>query len=277
MHKRNSPMIDSKIIIENLKKIRENSPLVHNITNYVVMNNTANALLSIGASPVMAHAKEEVEDMVSIASSLVINMGTLSSKWVESMLIAGDKANSMGKPIVFDPVGVGASAYRTETAINIIDKCSPSVIRGNASEIIALNSQAKTKTKGVDSTDSSDSALESAKSLALNTSSVVVISGETDYITDGKKVVAIENGSSMMPKVTGMGCTSTAIVGAFLGVSTNILEAASSAMAVIGISGEIASEISKGPGSLQMNFLDTIYNLEGSDIEKRLKIRNEGF
>ncbi|MCT4599863.1 MAG: hydroxyethylthiazole kinase [Marinifilaceae bacterium] len=270
-------MIDSKIIIENLKKIRENSPLVHNITNYVVMNNTANALLSIGASPVMAHAKEEVEDMVSIASSLVINMGTLSSKWVESMLIAGDKANSMGKPIVFDPVGVGASTYRTETAINIIDKCSPSVIRGNASEIIALNSQAKTKTKGVDSTDSSDSALESAKSLALNTSSVVVISGETDYITDGKKVVAIENGSSMMPKVTGMGCTSTAIVGAFLGVSTNILEAASSAMAVMGISGEIASEISKGPGSLQMNFLDTIYNLEGSDIEKRLKIRNEGF
>ena len=277
MHKRNSPMIDSKIIIENLKKIRENSPLVHNITNYVVMNNTANALLSIGASPVMAHAKEEVEDMVSIASSLVINMGTLSSKWVESMLIAGDKANSMGKPIVFDPVGVGASAYRTETAINIIDKCSPSVIRGNASEIIALNSQAKTKTKGVDSTDSSDSALESAKSLALNTSSVVVISGETDYITDGKKVVAIENGSSMMPKVTGMGCTSTAIVGAFLGVSTNVLEAASSAMAVMGISGEIASELSKGPGSLQMNFLDTIYNLEGSDIEKRLKIRNEGF
>ena len=181
-------MMNSKEIISGLEKVRSNAPLVHNITNYVVMNSTANALLSVGASPVMAHAVEEVEDMVGIASSLVINMGTLSEKWIEAMLKAGKKATDKGIPVVFDPVGVGATGYRTDTAQAIINSCRPSVIRGNASEIMAL-CNANIKTKGVDSTLSADSALDSAKLLAGETGAVVVISGETDYITDGETVV----------------------------------------------------------------------------------------
>lgn len=267
-------MISEKEIALGLEKIRANSPLVHNITNYVVMNNTANALLSIGASPVMAHAQEEVEDMLNFASSLVINMGTLSEKWIESMLKAGKKANEKNIPIVFDPVGVGATLYRTNTAKQIIEICNPSVIRGNASEIMAL-SYASVKTKGVDSTMSSDSALDSAKLLAKSNNCVVVISGEKDFITDGIQTITIENGSPLMEKVTGMGCTATAIIGAFAGVEENMLSAATMGMAIMGICGEMAAKSSKGPGSMQMNFIDTIFNLCSEDIKSHLKIGHE--
>lgn len=257
-----------------LEKVRAQSPLVHNITNYVVMNNTANALISIGASPVMAHATNEVEDMVGIASSLVINMGTLSEHWVEAMLLAGKKATEKGIPVIFDPVGVGATPYRNEVAKQIIEQCKPSIIRGNASEIMAL-SNANLKTKGVDSTASSNSALDAAKSLAKLTNSIVVVSGETDYITDGKRVTSLTNGAEIMTKVTGMGCTATAIVGAFAGVEKDLFLAAVSAMAVMSIAGELASEQSKGPGSMQLNFIDELYRLSSSDIEQRLIMTNE--
>lgn len=174
-------MIKTNQVTEALLKVRTKAPLVHNITNYVVMNNTANALLSIGASPVMAHAINEVEDMVGIASSLVINMGTLSDSWVKAMILAGKKAKEKGIPVIFDPVGVGATPYRIEVAQQILKDCNPSVIRGNASEIMALyNSNAKTK--GVDSTVSSNVALDSAKLLAKSMNVIVVISGQTDYI-----------------------------------------------------------------------------------------------
>ena len=264
-------MITSKEIIQNLEQLRSASPLVHNITNYVVMNNTANALLSIGASPVMAHAIEEVEDMVNITSSLVINMGTLSEKWIEAMVKAGKKANTNHVPVIFDPVGVGATPYRTETAKVVLRECKPSVIRGNASEIMALTN-ANTRTKGVDSTLSSDSALDAAKILAKEYKTIVVISGQTDYITDGETVVSISNGSEMMARVTGMGCTATAIIGAFAGIEKNMLRATTSAMAMMGIAGEIAVSKSSGPGSLQMNFLDELYNLTPVIIESKLKL-----
>ena len=263
-------MINSNYIADTLESLRSQSPLVHNITNYVVMNSTANALLSIGASPVMAHAVDEVADMVNIASSLVINMCTLSEKWVESMIIAGLIASKNNTPIVFDPVGVGATKYRTQVAQQIISKCKPTVIRGNASEIMAL-CNANIKTKGVDSTASSDSAVDSAKLLAKQTKAIVVISGAIDYITDGDEVISINNGSPLMPKVTGMGCTCTAIIGAFVAVNNNTLENAAAAMAVMGIAGEMATEISKGPGSLQMNILDTLYNISSEDILKRFR------
>lgn len=258
-------MIKVDQIIKIVKKVRENSPLVHNITNYVVMNTTANALLAIGASPVMAHAVNEVEDMVGIASSLVINMGTLSEKWVDAMLLAGKKATDKGIPIVFDPVGVGATPYRTKVAMQIIETCKPTIIRGNASEIMSLTNLNVT-TKGVDSTESSNVALDSAKLLAKSKNAVVVISGETDFITDGDEVIRIFNGNPMMAKVTGMGCTATAIVGAVAGVEENRLIAAAGAMAIMGITGEIAAGKSAGPGSLQVNFLDTLYSLSENDI-----------
>lgn len=269
-------MIQAEKIYQDLEKIRKKSPLVHNITNYVVMNNTANALLSIGASPVMAHAEDEVSDMVDIASSLVINMGTLSEHWVDAMMQAGVRAKSKQKPIVFDPVGVGATAYRKQTAKQIIDLCNPQVIRGNASEIMSLVDE-KTKTKGVDSTESTFTAMDAAKSLAIKYKAIVVISGEVDLITDGKELVSIYNGSTLMPKVTGMGCTSTALLGAFLAVNSNVLEAAAHTMAVMGITGQLATKKSNGPGSFQVNFIDQLYNLSKNDIKTNLKAEHEKF
>jgi len=262
-------MLSAETINEDLKAIRLKSPLVHNITNYVVMNNTANALLAAGASPVMAHALEEVKDMMTIASSLVINMGTLSTLWVEAMISAGREAIRLDKPVVFDPVGAGATPYRTSVANSLIKECRPSIIRGNASEILALAGHTET-TKGVDSTASSTGAVQAAWKLAHEADCIVSLSGETDYITDGKSIIAIKNGSPLMPKVTGMGCTASALTGAFVAVNRNYLCAAAHAMAVMGIAGEIAASRSAGPGSLQLNFIDVLYNISFIDLEQRL-------
>lgn len=256
-------------VIQNLEAIRTQSPLVHNITNYVVMNNTANALLSIGASPVMAHALHEIKDMVNLASALVINIGTLSEEWVESMIIAGERANKRGIPVVFDPVGAGATSYRTKTALRIIETCKPAIIRGNASEIMALVDK-DIVTKGVDSSATSNAALQSAKALAQKNSCVVVISGEEDYITDGVRVESVIFGTPLMAKVTGMGCTATAVIGAFTAVASNVFEAAVQAMLIMGIVGELATEKSDGPGSMQVHFLDCLYNLSGDEIERAM-------
>ena len=253
-------IIEKNTLNEILKELSETSPLIHNITNYVVMNNTANALLAIGASPVMAHAIEEVEDMISISSALVINMGTLSPKWVDAMKIAMIKANTLNKPIVFDPVGVGASNYRTQIALEIIESYHPSVIRGNASEIRALAELSST-TKGVDSTVSSDSALNAAQELSKNKNNTVIISGPTDYIVTADLIDKVTSGSPMMSKVTGMGCTATSIIGAFIAVESNYHTASCQAMQVMGNAGKIAEERSKGPGSFQMNFIDALYQI----------------
>lgn len=263
-------MINVQNLINDLNLVREKSPLIHNITNYVVMNNTANGLLSIGASPVMAHSVEEVAEMASIASALVINIGTLEPEWVKAMLLAGKTALSKNTPIVFDPVGAGATSYRTQVCKQIIEECKPSIIRGNASEIMALY-DANVQTKGVDSTSSSDSALDSAKALAKQTGAVVVVSGQTDYITDGDTVRTVENGNPMMARVTGMGCTATAVVAAFAAINPNMMDAAVHGMSVMGIAGEIAARKSLGNGSLQVNFLDELYNLNGDTIKNNIK------
>lgn len=259
-------------VIRDLRKLRENAPLVHNITNYVVMNSTANALLSIGASPVMAHAIEEVEEMASIASAVVLNIGTLSEKWIEAMFKAGKKAKEKGIPVLLDPVGAGATTLRTETAKKIIDDVQPDIVRGNASEILALL-KADAKTKGVDSNASSDDAVEIAKELANTKKCVVSISGKTDYVTDGKQVVAILNGDVMMSRITGMGCTATALTGAFAGVKKNFMEAATNAMIIMGIAGEMA-RINDGdaPGTFQVKFLDALYQIDEEDIENKSRI-----
>lgn len=257
-----------KTVIDNLDKVRTASPLVHNITNYVVMNNTANALLAVGASPVMAHAAEEMEDFVKIGSALVVNIGTLSSPWIQSMKEAISYASDNNKPVVFDPVGAGATSFRTETVNELIKTAIPSVIRGNASEIMSMRNAA-VKTKGVDSSADSNEAVDAAKDLANELGCVVCVSGETDYITDGKVVLTVKNGSKLMAKVTGMGCTATALTGAFASVDDNPLTAAFSAMAVMGIAGEIAAEKAEGPGTMQLHFLDALYNISGDDINKR--------
>ena len=259
--------ISSDVLSAAIAAVRTQSPLVHNITNYVVMNNSANALLAIGASPVMAHWVSEMEEMTAIAGALVLNIGTLDDKWIDGMLIAGKAAMRRGTPIVLDPVGVGATSQRTEAAMKIIEQCRPTIIRGNASEIMALV-DASVKSKGVDSSASSDNALESAKRLAVDTGAVVVISGATDYITNGTDVYTVEGGNPIMTTVTGMGCTSTAIVGAFAAVVEDPMVAATAAMAVMSLAGERAAEYSRGNGSMQVNFLDELYNLRFLDFAR---------
>ncbi len=253
------------------QKVNETSPLVHNITNYVVMNTTANALLAIGASPVMAHAEDEVEDMVQIASSLVINIGTLSNKWVNAMKLALIKANQMHKPIVLDPVGAGATPFRNKVLTELLAKGNFSVIRGNASEIMAL-AFAQHKTRGVDSMESSSNAESAAKFLNKKYGSIICISGAIDYIINNDKLVKISNGHPLMSKVTGMGCTATALIGAFIGTGEDIFDSTVAATAVMAIAGELAFSISHGPGSLQMNFLDKLYNLTEEEFFKTIKI-----
>jgi hydroxyethylthiazole kinase len=262
-------MINTTSLERDLNLVRTQSPLIHNITNYVVMNNTANGLLAIGASPVMAHAADEVEDMTAIASALVINIGTLDATWVEAMLLAGKAALKRQIPLVFDPVGAGATPYRTQVCQRIIEQCPPTIIRGNASEIMALG-QAQIKTKGVDSTASSDSAVDSAIALARQTGAIVVISGQTDYITDGTQLMTVKNGHPLMSRVTGMGCTATAMVATFTAVNPDPLEAATHGMAIMGIAGEIAATYSPGTGSLQVNFLDQLCAMDADLIRKHI-------
>lgn len=258
-------------IYESVKAIRKMAPVIHNITNYVVMNSTANALLAVGASPVMAHAQEEVEEMVAIAQALVINIGTISESWVASMFRAVHQARRKGIPVVLDPVGAGATAYRTRTARELIENGQPTIIRGNASEIMALADD-RSKTKGVDSAAASDAAIVTAREIAQKHKCVVCISGATDYIIDNEKITKIKNGHPLMTKVTGLGCTASALCGAFAAVEEIPFAATAVSMAVMGIAGEIAVEKSDGPGSLQANILDVLYLLTEDDINKRLKI-----
>lgn len=259
-------MFSKEILKKVVADVRSASPLVHNITNFVVMNNTANALLAIGASPVMAHSIDEVSDMASIASALVLNIGTLEKAWVDSMLVAGKTAMARNIPIVFDPVGAGATPYRLRACAEILSEVKPSIIRGNASEIMAL-AKAGTKTKGVDSTASSDEALSCVTALSKETGAVVVASGAVDVVSDGERVERIPYGHPLMGRVTGMGCTATAILGAFAAVEKDFLLAASYGMATMGIAGEIAGRKARGTGSMQVEFLDALTNLSDADID----------
>ncbi|MCX5848656.1 MAG: hydroxyethylthiazole kinase [Deltaproteobacteria bacterium] len=260
-------------IYKSIEAIRRESPVVHNITNYVVMNSTANALLAIGASPVMAHAEEEVEEMVNIASALVINIGTLSEHWINSMFRAARQARKKGIPVILDPVGAGATTYRTKTARELINNEPPAIIRGNASEIMALYDD-KARTKGVDSAASADAAIEIARRLSETHKCVVCISGATDYIIDKEKIMKIKNGHQLMSRVTGLGCTASALCGAFAAVEKAPFAAAVNAMAVMGIAGEMAAKTAAGPGSLQIHFLDYLYLMSEDDISRLLKVED---
>lgn len=260
-----------KSIWSDLQRLREAAPLVHNITNFVVMNNTANALLAIGASPVMAHAPEEVEEMVRIASALVINIGTLSYDWIEAMGLAMQAAATKGIPVIFDPVGAGATTYRTRTCRELLQRSAPTVIRGNASEIMALV-DATIRTRGVDSSAHGDAAEAAAILLARAYGCVVVVSGAIDLVTDGTAKNYVRNGHALMPKVTGLGCTATALIGAFAAINADPLAAATHAMAVMGICGEIAATTSAGPASLQMNLIDSFYTLDETQISRFLRV-----
>ena len=257
-------------IYKDVEAIRTRSPLVHNITNYVVMNITANALLAVGASPVMAHALPEVADMAGIAGALVVNIGTLSDEWIAAMFKAVETAAARKIPIIIDPVGAGATPYRTRTARLLMRAAPPAVIRGNASEILALGEDG-TITKGVDSTSAPDQALDAALALARDLACVVCVSGVVDYVVSDRNVWEIRNGHVLMPRVTGLGCTATALCGAFAAINPDYGTAAAHAMAVMGIAGEMAAETAAGPGSFQVDFVDALYRISEKDIERRLR------
>jgi hydroxyethylthiazole kinase len=209
--------------------------------------------------------------MVDIAAALVINIGTLSEPWVAAMAKAAAAAAAKGIPIVYDPVGVGATPYRTRVFRGLIEAARPTIIRGNASEIMAVADDLA-KTRGVDSAAAAEAALESARRLAVRFGCTVCVSGETDHVIDKKGAALIRNGHPLMPKVTGLGCTATALCGAFAAVNPDHFAATAAAMAVMGIAGEIAAEKAQGPGSMQVHFLDALYNMKAEDIERRLKI-----
>jgi hydroxyethylthiazole kinase len=255
-----------------LERLRTTKPLVHQITNYVVMNETANATLALGALPVMAHAPEEVEEMVALAGALVLNIGTLSSHWVDAMLAAGRVATERGIPVVLDPVGAGATSYRTETAKRLLDEVRITVVRGNAGEIATLVGVAA-EVRGVESIDAGGDAAELARRAGAALDAVVSVTGAVDHVSDGKESVAIENGHPLMASITGTGCMSSALTGCFLAVNAERpLAAAAEALAAFGVAGEHAAVGARGPGSFHVALYDALAALDPATLDEQARL-----
>ena len=258
-------------IVAGLAAVRSQSPLVHNITNYVVMNTTANALLALGASPVMAHAVEEVEEMAALAGALVLNIGTLSTPWIEAMFLAGRAARARPIPVVLDPVGAGATALRTRTARALMRDARPAVIRGNASEILALLAE-DAGARGVDSRHTVEQARATAMTLAREHGTVVAVTGPEDFVTDGRRAVRIRNGHPLMARITGSGCSASAIIGALAAVQPNPFVAAVAGLVIFGIAGEMAAVDMPQPGTYQVRLVDALAEIEESDLRRGARI-----
>jgi hydroxyethylthiazole kinase len=253
-----------------LSAVKKHKPLVHHITNYVTVNDCANVVLALGGSPVMADDKHEVEEMVAIASSLVLNIGTLRSESLVSMILAGKKANKAGIPVIFDPVGVGATQFRTKAARKILREVKISVLRGNMSEIKVLSGLA-VRTRGVDSIESFHGGQEVALSLARKYGCTVAATGEKDLISDGSKTVVIENGHEMLTKVTGTGCMATSLVGTYCGVTEDYFLSAVAGIVTMGIAGEKAYQGLKGTegaGTFKIRLFDSIANFTPDDLAR---------
>jgi hydroxyethylthiazole kinase len=251
--------------------LRERRPLVHNITNYVVMNETANAILALGALPVMAHAREEVEEMVGLAGALVLNIGTLSERWIDAMLVAGTAANERGVPVVLDPVGAGATSYRTRTAQRLLDELEVAVLRGNAGEVATLVG-VEAEVRGVESVGAGGDPAELADEAARTFGLVASVTGAVDHVSDGERSAAIANGHELMASITGTGCMSTAITGCFLAAQVDPFDAAVEALVAFGVAGEDAAAEAKGPGSFHVALYDALAGLDRATLSSRAKV-----
>ena len=258
-------------LAEDLRAVRERAPLVHNVTNFVVMQQTANALLAIGASPIMAHAEAELDELLAYADALVLNIGTLDAPWISAMGRALAAARGRAIPVVLDPVGAGASRLRTETALRLLGCGGVTILRANASEILALAGAAGA-TRGVDSTHSSDAAREAAHRIVVRYGCAVVVSGVVDYCVDRTREVRLNNGVAMMARITGMGCTASALCGAFSAVQSDALRAAVDAMGVMGVAGELAFAVARGPGTMAANFFDALHQIDFAELDPRLRV-----
>ncbi len=254
-----------------LERVRAQHPLVHHITNLVVMNDTANATLALGALPVMAHAREEVAEMVGAAGSLLLNPGTLAPEWVEAMLLAGRRANELDVPIVYDPVGVGATAYRNATAERLLGELTIAVIRGNSGEIGAL-AGAGGLVKGVESVEGVADPIAVASGLAKERGTVVAITGKRDILSDGHRTLGVDNGDAMLTTITGSGCMSTTAIAIFCAVERDYLTAAAAALACYGLAAEVAARGAAGPGSFRASLLDALYRLTPAEVASGARV-----
>jgi len=255
-----------------LRDLRAGKPLVHQITNYVVMNETANATLAIGALPVMAHAAEEVEEMASAAGALVLNIGTLSGPWIEAMLLAGKAANRAGAPVVLDPVGVGATTFRTETAKRILSEVDVAIVRGNAAEVAAL-AGLEAEIRGVEAIGASESGADVARTAGGTLGVVAAVTGPVDHVSDGKRTTAIANGDPLLATITGSGCISTALTGCFAAVRADSpLDAAAFALAALGVAAEDAARDAWGPGTFHARLYDTLHALTPEALDARANV-----
>lgn len=275
-----SRQIDADGLWADLQAVRERAPLVHSITNFVVMNFNANALLALGASPVMAHAQQEVADMAGIAQALVLNIGTLEPDWIRAMKTALQAARARAIPVVLDPVGAGATPYRNAALAELMAAGAPSIVRGNGSEIMSVAGVAA-KTRGVDSSASSGQAVDAAKALARDTGGVVCASGADDHVVDASgRWAVLSNGHPWMTRVTGVGCSASALVGAVAAVQPDAWRATVAAMACLGVVGELAVERTQaagaGVGRLQIELLDSLQLLQREAFTSRLKLQVRG-
>lgn len=251
---------------------RGRTPLVHHITNYVTVNDCANICICAHGSPVMTDEADDIPQMTRIASSLVLNIGTLNNRTVESMIVAGKVANDSGIPVVFDPVGVGATSYRTDVALRIIEECKPSIIKGNAGEIGVLSGVGG-DVKGVDSHGVGGDLSEAVKELSKKYGCVVAASGPVDHVSDGRMVYELKNGSDYQGLVSGTGCMLSSVIGCYAGACGASVESVVSAITVFNIAAEIASRDAGGPGSFKVSLFDSLYSLKPEDITEMAKIR----
>ena len=255
-----------------LRELRERKPLVHQVTNYVVMNETANATLALGALPVMAHAVEEVEEMVAIASALVLNIGTLSERWIEAMLLAGGGASARGIPVVLDPVGAGATTYRTDTARRILEDVHVTVLRGNAGEVATLVGT-EAEVRGVESMSIGLEPPVLAREAARGLGVIASVTGPIDNVSDGERTLAVANGHPLLAAVTGTGCISSALTGCFLAAKpADQLEAAAEALAALGVAAEDAAAGADGPGTFHARLYDALAGLDPDTLDERARI-----
>lgn len=271
-------MTDTKLLATaaagQLNRLRNRRPLIHHITNFVVMNTTANITLCAGALPVMAHARQEVEDMAASADALVLNLGTLWPEQVEAMLLAGGRANAKGIPIVLDPVGSGATPYRTESAHRLLHELSIAIVRGNAAEIAAL-AGIDAAIRGVESVGESADAALVALAFARRYHCAAVVTGAVDVITDGNQLFRVHNGHPLMAKVTGTGCMATSVIAAFAAIEKDSALSAAAALACYGLAGEKAAERAQGPGTFQMQLFDTLAALDENAVRAGARIALE--
>lgn len=259
-------------VADMMGKVRRACPLVHMITNYVTVNDCANMCICAGASPVMTDAAEDVPDMVRLASATVLNIGTLNERTIDSMVLAGRTANEKGIPVILDPVGVGATRYRTETAEMILRSVKVSVIKGNQGEISVL-AGSEGVVRGVDSVSGSSDIASVAEDLARRTGCIVAATGKKDYVTDGKNTAVLSNGSEWMSTISGTGCMLSAVVGAYTGACGVSVDSVAAAVSVLNIASEVAVEGSKvfGPGSFRTKLFDSMYSLKAEDVDRLLR------